>query len=145
MVAPVKSIDWSYTKDIDIHQLWAQADALFQSGESWNLNADEGKRAEEPSERFEAEDYLEDRLDRLFIIDSADTGAFLTTDEIITALDRDGTKENPLGLAKRVASILRKRELTNGADRPNSAGGKLKRGWYGISLRPVKTTYPNYP
>jgi len=116
-----------------------------QEWESWNLSPDEGKRAEELSQRFEAEDYLEDRLDRLFVIDPADTSTFMTTDEIITALDRDGTKENPLGLAKRVAAILRKRELTDGRDRPKSAGGKQRRGWYGITPRPSRSTYPTYP
>lgn len=145
MVAPVKSIDWSYTKDIDIHQLWAQADALFSSGETWNLNADEGKRAEDLSQRFESEDYLEERLERLFVIDPADLTTFTTTDEIISALDRDGTKENPLALAKRVASILRGRELTDGRSRPQSTGGKQVRGWFGISPRPSRTPYPNYP
>lgn len=145
MVAPVKRIDWSYTTDINVHQVWAQANALFQGGESWNLTPDEGKRAEELSERFEAEDYLEDRLDRLFVIDPTDTSAFLTTDEIIMALDRDGTKESPLTLAKRVAAILRKRELSDGRDRPKSAGGKQKRGWYGISHRQSRPTYPTYP
>lgn len=139
MVAPVKRIDWAYTTDINIHQVWAQADALFQRGEPWNLTVEEGQRAEEMSEQFEVEDYLDARLDRIFDIDPADPLSFTTTDEIITALDREGTKENPLGLARRVAAILKKRGLNTGQRRVN---GKVCRGWVGIKRNLLGSSYP---
>jgi len=142
MVAPIKRIDWNYATDINVHQLWAQANELFQRGESWNLTPDEGKAAEAMNCEYEVEDYLDARLDRLFDIDPSDPISFTTTDEIITALDREGTKENPLGLARRVAAILKKRGMTPTVKR---VGGKLYRGWYGVKRSTASTSPYPYP
>lgn len=129
MVAPVKRIDWAYTKDIDVHQVWAQADALFQSGESWNLNADEGKRAEEMSQEFEVADYLEARIDRYFDIEPNNTNYFTTTDEMIDVLEKGGTRESALSLARRIATMMKQREVNEGR---RTIGGKKYRGWVGV-------------
>jgi predicted P-loop ATPase len=129
MVAPVKHIDWSYTKDIDVHQLWAQADALFSSGEPWNLSAVEGKTAEEMSQAFEVADYLEARIDRYFDIEPNNGNYFTTTDEMIDVLEKGGTRESALSLARRIATVMKQRDVSEGR---RTIGGKKYRGWVGV-------------
>lgn len=131
MVAPIESIDWDYSKDLDPNQIWAQAYALFVQGEKWDLSANEAWLAERLSRHFEIEDYLEARIDRLFDINPRETAWFTTTDDIIAALDRDGTRENPTALARRVAAILKQRGIA-GAVRRIPPGGKQYRGWVGV-------------
>lgn len=59
MLVVVRNIDWSYTEEVDMTQVWAQAKAYYDSGEKWRLNPAEAKLAAEANQSFEIEDPLE--------------------------------------------------------------------------------------
>jgi len=57
---PCCGIDHSHT--IDMQQLWAEVHALYQSGESWYLEADEVASLNEHNEQFQHVDPIEQRI-----------------------------------------------------------------------------------
>jgi hypothetical protein len=58
---PQEAIDWTY-EDIDVNQVWAQAKALYEAGEDWNLSVEEHQQSEEDLEEIITHDPLEDLL-----------------------------------------------------------------------------------
>ncbi len=59
MVCTLESINWSYSKDVDINQLWGQAKALYDAGEPWKLTSEDYVLSEKISAEYETEDVLE--------------------------------------------------------------------------------------
>lgn len=57
---PCSGINHSHT--IDMQQLWAEVHALYQSGESWYLEADEVASLNEHNEQFQHVDPIEQRI-----------------------------------------------------------------------------------
>ena len=83
MTVAIKSIDWHYASEVDIHQVWAQAYALFTSGEDWNLNPQEQKLFAAINDEYEFSMPSHDWLDR-YIVDCPDQ--FTEFDEIKQAI-----------------------------------------------------------
>ncbi len=83
----------------------------------------------EMSQEFEVEDYLEARIDRYFDIEPNNTTYFTTTDEMIDVLEKGGTRESALSLARRIATMMKQREVSEGR---RTIGGKKYRGWVGV-------------
>jgi hypothetical protein len=62
MPSTVSKVDWSYAKEVDVNQLWAQAKALYDDGESWILNDEEATHAREAAMQYEVDDPIVDIL-----------------------------------------------------------------------------------
>lgn len=84
MSAKVSLIDWNYTS-LDANQVWAQAKALYDQGEPWDLIGEELRMAKESNIRYEIDDPLEDLITKLYKITGNSLG-FVPTIRIIEDL-----------------------------------------------------------
>ena len=85
-VTRIRSIDWSYTK-LDIHQIWAQAVALYRRGEPWRLLPIEVAAQSATNREHEVDGLLEDWIPRYFHLDMPD--AAMSAAEIVDHLRKN--------------------------------------------------------
>lgn len=90
MVCELESIDWDYAEKVDVSQLWAQAVALFQAGEPWNLTKDEQGLVNEINSRFQTETAESGYILRYFEIDPSQESWAMETLEVLDKLKRQG-------------------------------------------------------
>ena len=79
-------LDWNYSQDVDVNQLWAQAYALYQSGESWQFSTEERAAHAEIVQTYEVEDILSGYVQEYFRVEPGNEALFMTTTEIISTL-----------------------------------------------------------
>ncbi|MCB9150728.1 MAG: hypothetical protein H6641_18395 [Caldilineaceae bacterium] len=82
----VTSIDWGYSQAIDINQVWAQAYALYQQGESWRLSDEERKAHATITGQYEVEDPNESWIREYFDTDPEKNDWFMTSAQIASHL-----------------------------------------------------------
>jgi len=89
MVSNITAINWAYAREIDVNQIWAQAKALFDAGETGELTPDERTLADSINKDYEIDDILESYFyDAFEITDNPqDT---LETKEMLLALHQVG-------------------------------------------------------
>ena len=127
----VLGIDWSYA-EMDVNQVWAQAVALYRSGEPWELQGEENEQAQEANEDYEVEDPLIGYFHRCFKI-TKNTNDQVPTCDILDRLHASGWRglPNPRAEAMAVGSTLK----SLGLERDRSSSG---RGWRGLVARGVR-------
>ena len=133
MISSLTNIDWSYTWNVPVGQLWAQAYALFRKGEPWDLLPDEAKAASGINELYEIDDPLAEHFLNAYQVDP-DKSWFTPTIEIIETLRNGG---HLVGMADRSASmslagILTRFKVTKVQQRE---GERVLRGWQGVTRR----------
>ena len=79
-------IDWNYSQDVDVNQVWAQAYALYQKGEPWRLTAEERSIHENIVEQYEVEDVLAGYVQQYFTVDPGNQSLYTHTIDIIDTL-----------------------------------------------------------
>jgi hypothetical protein len=133
MISTIESIDWrGYTANVDVKQVWAQAVALVEAGEDWNLNEEEAKEAAAINEQFEMEDSLEQYLYKYFIIDPEHPEYVMATSEIVDILRlQEDFSVSDRSLQNRIAKILTKKGLKKDKFTPVGFSGRVN-GWFGI-------------
>lgn len=126
LVVTVKEIDWDYS-DLDPHQVWAQAHALYQAGESGRLTKAERALQQTLNAGYEVDDPLEDWLLRHFDIDlTADT--FTSSADIVKELGERGMRGTTRAIAMSLASTAKRL----GLEKVRHGG---QRGYRGVSLK----------
>lgn len=136
MVAELTGIYWAYAEEVDVGQVWAQARALYDAGEPWDLPEKDANTARDINERFEIGDVLGDRLDGWFDIDPGEGEWRMTTESILGIVqDAYRVKEIPTSekdIERRLATELARRgcRVTT-----MTVGGKRRRGYRGIRER----------
>jgi predicted P-loop ATPase len=142
MACTLTRIDWDYAKDLDPNQVWAQAVALFEAGEPWELTPDEKALASTINGQYEVENPVDQYLFRYFEIDPAQREWVLPTSEIIDVLRRGelgGT--DPHRLHQPVAAALRALGLESRQRRfPNYSNPVT--AWEGIRVKPQPAQAP---
>jgi hypothetical protein len=130
----IQSIDWrGYTKDVDIDQVWAQAVALWDSGETIELSKEDQEAVDVVNQSYKMEDTISRYIDEYFEI-TRDPKDFIAALDIESTLRSAGA---PLGISPhaglmRIANeligrgLVRTRVLSNGT---------LKNTWTGIKAR----------
>jgi hypothetical protein len=131
MIVGLTGINWAYSTDIDPHQVWAEANAAYLAGESWNLTQDEVALANKINERYEMDDPMDGLLKRYFRCDGT-SAAWTATEEILTTLEANGlrggsTRQNSMALG----AIMTK--LGNKRAKRNNANGQKVWGYVGVS------------
>lgn len=116
LVTHLERIDWSYSQQ-DVHQVWAEAHALYLSGEPWRLTPEEQVRANEINALYEVEDPLEGLLLKYFKVEPKNGLLWTSSQEILATLEANGlkgvTKSNSMALGvamKRLGCERKKRQ-----------------------------------
>jgi predicted P-loop ATPase len=130
MVAHLVNIDWDYTA-VDIGQVWAQAKALFDAGETWQLEGQEADLADEANAEYEIEDPLVSYILQRFKV-TGDPLDEIPTAKILKELHIDGWRlRTPRSESMALASIF-KTEIRFSDVRPYNNGSQ--RGYQGLEL-----------
>jgi len=136
LVMEVNKLDWAYSTDIDVNQLWAQAYHLYKNGEPWRLLPNEVAKRKEINQGHEIIDPLEDFFHTYYTINPAmadDSQWRLDPTHIMEHLRDRGFKDTDRQLATRMGITLKRL----GIERQRvSVGGERVRTYVGIQRRP---------
>jgi putative DNA primase/helicase len=129
MITKLDYIDLRY-QQIDVHQLWAQAVALYRDGESWRLQGEEASAQAKHNEGYEIETVLADWLDRSFLFNTEYEDAYSLAD-IIAAMEVDGFKlsGSERSQTMELARVLKKKKAWKVERRDGNR-------WMGLSRKP---------
>ena len=75
-VMPIDYIDWDYSKDIDVNDIWAEAMAAFIAGEDHNLDDHTKNSMEIIAEDYKVLDATEEAIRKWFYINPNDVSLF---------------------------------------------------------------------
>jgi len=129
MAVHVTGIDWGYSTALDPNQFWAQAKALYDKGEPWELHGNELAMARESCARLEIEDPLDDIMARLYQV-TGDPGDFAATVDILDTLHGAGWRMGtPRGEAMALAATMKRLGI---ASERHLVGMAQQRGFPGI-------------
>ena len=134
-VCGLTSINWDYSTNIDVNQVWANAVGLFHKGDTYKLDKSEENIIDGINNRFEIDDPLANFLMENFIIDKDNPNLFCTTNEIISTLKKCGVQIDVIdrGVSMRISAILTKMDLEKKQKRIGT--GNAVRGWVGIASK----------
>ena len=121
LVATLTALDWAYSQEVDVHQVWAHAAALYHQGESWTLLPEEARLSQDLNAKYRVDDPIENSLRAHFELDPTRRDWWLSSHEIITTLQDHGLRGSTRGNAMALSAVLtglgherRKRKDANG-------------------------------
>ena len=123
----ISGIDWNYSNDVNIDDVWAQAYALYRSGFQCDITADEVKENEEENRQFTMVSFEMELLMKYYTPGSKEShDIFRTTGEIEIALKKetDGMAKissHQLGKALRMLGFIRDNRYQKGKEYPIKA------------------------
>lgn len=118
-------IDWQYDDVLNPTQVWAQAKALYDAGERWELDSDEADLARHANEAYEIEDPLQDVLMRCYEV-TQNPRDFVASVDIRETLNGNGWRlQSPRAEAMAVSDLFKRM----GIDKGKYNG---ERGYFGI-------------
>jgi len=135
MTVHLEDIDWSYSKEVDINQVWAEAYHAYKAEETWRLEGHERETVQKINEGYEISDPLTDLIATLFEVDPSRGDWWLATNKIREILKReDWALRTPRGESMAISSELSRLgcEPKRGSDPEN---GARVRGYQGIRYR----------
>lgn len=90
----LESMDWGYTKDVDINKVWSQAYALYNDPKfSDQLSKEEAEYRDSKNKNYEINDYEKELIKRHFKIVEINEGEFYSNADILDILQEDGNKK----------------------------------------------------
>lgn len=120
LICHVDKLDWAYS-GLDVNQLWAQAMALYKSGETNRLDCDGESKANSINSEYEIDDPILGMLEKYFVIEPANEDLWLSSTDILETLNDKGlegnSRSNAMGLAvaaTKLGLVKAKRENGNG-------------------------------
>jgi hypothetical protein len=133
-VCTLTKIDWDYSKNIDVNQVWAQAVALFKGGETWELDRELEEKMIEINNQYEVDDPIQFDIFDTFNVEPSAKEYFTATAQIIHKLRDDGkiVGSNDVQVAQRIANVLARFGCEN---RRKRIGGHQTRVWLGVWLK----------
>jgi putative DNA primase/helicase len=126
MITRLERIDLRY-RDIDVHQVWAQAVALYRDGERGALVGEEAEAQRKVNEQYEIETILDDWIDKYFVFDRTCEDPVSLAD-IINAMGFDGIRLS--GTERSQAIELARVLIRKGARKDHTKQGNRWRGLY---------------
>jgi len=124
----VTGIDWSYMQSVDVDQVWAEAFAAYENGESWTLTPDEASKAREINEEYAVADAVEDLLRKHFQMDPADREHWTSTADILTTLQDNGLGNQARANAMYLSATLKRLGFEK------DTNTNKQRGYWGVWL-----------
>ncbi|MDN3657072.1 VapE family protein [Ferruginibacter paludis] len=123
----ISGIDWNYSSQVNIDEVWAQAYSLYKSGYSGDITAEEVRENEEENKQFTLVSPEMELLLKYYEPGTREKhDLFLTTGEIEIALrkETDGLAKisaNQLGKALRMTGFSRDNRYSKGKEYPIKA------------------------
>jgi len=120
VVTHLTDINWDYSKDVNIHDVWAEANMAFINGEEHNLTPDERVLANAICEDYKIPDTVGMFLEKCFVLNAANINDWTATSDIIVRIQNAGFQGNSTQISMGVASTLlamgiekKRKEITN--------------------------------
>lgn len=134
-VCELTHIDWRYKTEVDINQVWAQAKALYDRGESWRWDGDDKARANEINGRFEVVTPVFEWLDEMIAFNA---DAKTTTTEIVAELRYKDARETDQKLMNGIAAWMKMHDIESAREDGKREDGSRNRTryWKGVGLLP---------
>lgn len=131
LVLNLAGIDWSY-RDLDVHQLWAQAVALFRSGALGRLEAAERRYQIAANEQHRLPSLLAALIEREYFI-TGDSAHFITSIEVAAHLLSKGARlpNSDKGASMEIAAAMQALRVAQG----RRDGSRGPRGYFGLVPR----------
>lgn len=109
-VCTLTDMNWAYSHNLDVNQLWAQAVALFKGGETWELSREDEDKIQVINSNYEAEDPLEYNILTYYSVDPKDKSINISATEILNNLKCKGLlgSGTDRALTNQIASVLKK-------------------------------------
>lgn len=127
MTSHLTAIDWSYASEVDPGQVWAQARALYDRGEPWELSPEEAELAQFANEQYEIEDPLDDLFTRHYEV-TGEPAHFVATVDIKRTMNDMGWRLNsPRAESMAIADLMKRKGIEKGRHGP-----ERERGYIGI-------------
>ncbi len=105
----INEIDFSYSKEVDINQVWAETLHLYKIGFKYELTKDEIKQNEKRNERFQVLSMERELISKLFEPDEErNFNNFMTATEVLDklqGLSNIGNKLNKVQVGKALSSL----------------------------------------
>jgi len=123
----ISSIDWNYSREININDVWSQAYVLYKNGYACDVTAEEVKENEEENRLFTMVTPEMELLMKQYTPGTKEShDLFRTTGEIEMALKKetDGLlkiSNNQLGKALRMLGFVRDNRYSKGKEYPIKA------------------------
>jgi predicted P-loop ATPase len=133
MCCTLTSIDWDYSKELDINKVWGQAVALWRAGEPWELTPEELAKVSEINANYEITDPLAQRIVDNYEIDATQQDWRATTADIIDAIRaNEWARGSDRELQVRLGAILTRFGL-----KQRRIGHERRSLWTGVHRRVV--------
>lgn len=134
----VESIDWAYTKDVDINQVWAQAYTLYKDGYDAQLTREEKNHRDDINRGYEVHSTETDLILRHFhpVPKNAVGAVWMSTTDIQEYLIKHSESQlklHPTGIGRAMAQLQFHR------DRKSINGHQHRGFWVGITARNTET------
>lgn len=126
-------IDFAYSQECDPHQVWAEANAAYLAGASWELTADERAFADSINSSYEMDDPIEGLLKKYFRVDPPDTQSWTPTAEILAVLEQNGLHGPTRTHAMALSNVM----IRLGCERRKQNNQYNQRVWGYVGVRPL--------
>jgi predicted P-loop ATPase len=129
VVVSLESINWDYTQNVDVDQVWAEAYQLYDIGEPWRLRQDERDLQRQLNKEFEVTTPLEEMFLKFYTIDRT-SNHWTPAIDIVLELEDRGLKGNQHRTSIELGALMSKLGVEKGRPRPGRQtsykGVKLK-------------------
>lgn len=106
------ALDWGYTHQVNLAQVWAEAHSAYLAGETWTLTTDQAVKAKEVNDEYAFADPVEDLLRKFFILDPKanpeDERSWTSTADILTVLQNNGLGQQAHSNSMRLSATLKR-------------------------------------
>ena len=128
LVTHLDSIDWGYSKAVDVDQLWAQVVALYRKDDTWKLTKDDKDASEEQNTKYMVSDPVEVFLEEAYKF-TGDPNDFVSTAVVLNVMHNSYNLPPTKAIAMRVSTVLK----SWGAQKVRlTLRGEQVRGYVGI-------------
>lgn len=132
----VESIDWAYTKEVDINKVWAQAYTLYKDGYDAQLTREEKNHRDNVNRGYEVHSTETDLILRYFhpVLENVVGAEFMSTTDIQEYLIKNSESQlklHPIAIGRAMA------QLKFRGDRKTINGHQQRGFWVGITARGV--------
>ena len=116
MVCDIQKIDWkTYTREVDVNQLWGEIYAAFLAGEDTEFTTAQASQSEKNNQKYEIVDPIEIVMNDQFIIKPGDNNLWTSSAEIMYVVqDKLGKGGSPKSFQMALASTCKKIGLEKG-------------------------------